>query len=84
MPGLELLVCILDHHDSRVDHRTDGNGDATERHDVGIDSLVVHDDEGHEHAHGERDDGNQGRAQVEQEQQAHQRDHRELLEQLAF
>ena len=31
---LDVFVGIFDHDDDRVDHGADGNGDATERHDV--------------------------------------------------
>ena len=41
LPGLDLLVRVLDHHDGRVHHRADGDGDAAERHDVGVDALVA-------------------------------------------
>jgi hypothetical protein len=56
MPVLELLVSVLDHDDRGVDHRADRDRDAAERHDVGVDALVVHDDEGREHAERQRDD----------------------------
>ena len=40
--ALEVLVHVLDHHDRRVDHRADGDGDAAERHDVGADADAAH------------------------------------------
>ena len=45
--------------------------------------MVTHDDEGCEHAQRQRDDGDQRRAQVPQEQHTHQRDDQELLTELA-
>ena len=47
LPGvaLQVLVRVLDHDDGGVDHRADGDGDAAERHDVGVDPLPAHDDE---------------------------------------
>src|SRR2546427_8774549 len=45
----------------------------SQRHDVGVDALVVHHDERRQDAQGQRDDGDQRRAQVEQEEEA---DHR--------
>ena len=35
LPPLKPLVDVLDDDDGRVDHRTDGDRDAAERHDVG-------------------------------------------------
>ena len=34
----EVLVRILDHHDGRIDHRADRDGDAAEAHDVRVDA----------------------------------------------
>ena len=48
-PALQMLVSILDHDNRRIDHRADGDGDATQRHDVGIDPLQPHHDEGREY-----------------------------------
>src|SRR3546814_3834952 len=44
----EMLVHVLDHHDRGIDHRTDGDRDTAERHDVGTDALRSHHDEGGE------------------------------------
>ena len=82
MPGLDVLVRVLDHHHGRVDHRADGDGDAAERHDVGVHALVVHDNEGDQHAEWQRDDRHECGAQVKEKQQAHQRDDDEFLDQL--
>ena len=59
-----------------------GDGDAAQRHDVGVDALVMHDDEGHQDAQRQRDDGDECRAQVEQEDETHHRDDDEFLQQL--
>ena len=72
---------ILYHDDGRIDHGADGDGDAAQRHNVGVDPLVAHDDEGGEDTQGQRDDGHQRRAQMKQKQHAYHRDHNELLEQ---
>ena len=50
VPRLDVLVRVLDHHDCGIDHRSDGNGDPAERHDVGVHTLVIHDDERHQYA----------------------------------
>ena len=52
----------------RVHHRADRDRDAAERHDVGVDTLVVHDDERDEDPERQRDDRDERRAQVKQEQ----------------
>ena len=83
LPFLNVLVRVLDHHDRRVDHGADGDGNAAERHDVGVDALIAHHDEGEQDAQRQGDHGDQGRAQMEQEEGTHQRDHDELLDQLA-
>ncbi|MNF46121.1 hypothetical protein D3C84_272750 [compost metagenome] len=80
---LHVLVDVLDHHDSAIHHGADGDGDASQRHDVGVDPLQVHHDKGGQDGDGQGDDHHQGRAQVEQEGEANQHHHRELLQQLA-
>ena len=76
-----MLVRVLDHHHGGIDHGADGDGDPAERHDVGIDALVAHDDEGHQDAQGQGDDRNQRRAQVPEKDQANQGNHHELFQQ---
>jgi hypothetical protein len=83
VPSLEVLVRVLDHHHGGIDHGADGDGDPAERHDVGVDALLLHDDEGGQDAERQRDDGDERRAQVEQEGEADERDDEELLEELA-
>ena len=82
LPVFQVLVCVLDHHHGCIHHGADGNGDASQRHDVGVHPLVVHDDESRQDAQGQRDDGHQGRAQVKQKDKAHHGHHGELFEQL--
>jgi hypothetical protein len=82
LPGLELLVRVLDHHHRRVDHRADGDRDAAQRHDVGVDALVAHHQEGGQDAQRQRDDGHQRRAQMPEEEHADRGDDEELLDQL--
>ena len=80
MPGFEPLVRVLDHHHRGVHHRADRDGDAAERHDVGVHALVNHDDESRQDSERQRDDGDERRAQVEKEEHAHQRHDDELLD----
>jgi hypothetical protein len=82
LPRFDALVRVLDHHDRGIDHRADRDRDASERHDVGVDALALHHDEGDQHAQRQRHDGHQRRAQVPQEHRADQRDDDEFLDQL--
>ena len=41
---LQMLVRILNHHHGGIDHGTNGDGNSSQRHDVGIHALVMHDD----------------------------------------
>ena len=79
-PAFEMLVRVFDHHHRRIDHGADGDGDTAQRHDVGIDALVTHHDEGHQDAQRQRDDGDQRGAQMEQKERADQRNDDELLD----
>ncbi len=80
-PGFKVLVRIFDHDHRRIDHRTNGNRNAAQGHDVGIHSLPIHDREGCENPQRQADDGDQCRPEVEQKQRAHQSDNHELLDQ---
>jgi hypothetical protein len=80
LPGFDLLVRVLDHDDGRIDHGANGDGDAAERHDVGIDTLVVHDDERHQHAERQGQDGDERAAQVDEKHQADKRHDDEFLD----
>ena len=79
---LQVLVCVLDHHHRRIDHRADGNRDAAQRQQVGADALRMHDHEGRQHAQRQGDHRDQRRTQVPQEQRADQGDDEEFLAQL--
>ena len=81
-PALQVFVGVFDHHHRRIHHGTDGNRNAAQRHHIGIHALLLHDDERHENAQRQRDDGHQRAAQVKQKRRADQRHHQELLEQL--
>ena len=82
MPDLHVLVGVFDHDDRGVHHRSDGDRDAPEGHDVGVDPLVVHDDERRQHAQRQRHDRNKGGPQMKEERRAHECDDEELLDQL--
>ncbi len=57
---LHVLVDVLDHHDGTIHHGADGDGDAAEGHDVGVDPLQVHHDKGGQDGDGQGDDHHQG------------------------
>ena len=78
---LQVLVGILDHHNGRIYHGADRNGDTTQRHDIGIDTLRLHHQEGRQDADRQADEDDQRRAQVKQEQRAYQHHHQEFLKQ---
>ncbi len=81
--ALDVLVGVLDHDDGRVHHGADGDGDAAQRHDVGVDALLVHDDKRHQNRHRKSDDGDQRTAEMEQKDDADDRDDNALFEQLS-
>ena len=75
---------VLDHDDGGVDHRPDGDGDAAQAHDVGVDAERPHADEGGEDGDRQHQDGDQRRAQMQQENDADQRDDQAFLGQRAL
>ncbi len=82
VPGLNVLVGVFDHDDCCIDHRSDGDRDATQRHDVGVDALPLHDHKSNQDADRQRHDGDQRRAQMPQKNRANQRNDNELLDEL--
>ena len=40
--AVEMFVRILNHHNRRIDHHTDGDGDAAQTHDIGVDADEIH------------------------------------------
>ena len=66
-------VAVLDHDHPCIHQFADGDGDAAEGHDIGRDAEILHDDEGDEHRNRQGEDDHQGRPEVEQEDEDHQR-----------
>ena len=83
LPVLDLLVGVLNHHDCGVHHRAHGDRDAAEAHQVRVDALEVHRDEGEAEPERERDDRDEGAPDVPEEERADERHHGEPLEELA-
>ena len=79
-----MLVGILDHDDDGIDHGSDGDGNAAQRHDVGAEPLGIHHDEGDHHRDREDDNGNQGAPEMQQEEDANQGDYDAFLDELLF
>jgi hypothetical protein len=82
--ALQVLVGVLDHHDGGVDHGADGDGDASQAHQIGVHAQRAHGDEGDQHADRQHQDGDQGAAHVHQEDHADQRDDDCLFNQRPF
>ncbi len=84
LPFLQPLVGLLDHDDRGVHHGSDGDGDATERHDVRAEPHGAHRDKGDEDRHRDRDDWNRRAGEVPEEDENHQRHYRDFLHQRVF
>src|SRR5262245_15457904 len=61
-----MFVSVFDHHDSSVDHRADGDGNAAQAHDVRTQSKQVHAKIGNQHPEWQRDDRDQCAADMQQ------------------
>ena len=79
LPGLQLLVGVLDHHHGCIHHGAHSNGNAAQGHDVGVDALVAHHQKRRHDPQRQRNDGDQRRTQVPEEQDTDHRHHNELL-----
>ena len=75
---------VFHHHDRGVHHRADRDRNPAERHDVGGNPLLRHDDERTEDAERQRDDRNERGSRVQQEDQAHEGDNEGFLDELVF
>ena len=72
--ALEMLVGVLDHDDGAVDHGADRDGDSAQAHDVRPDPQHLHGAERHQDPDRQHDDRNQRAADVQQEDDADERD----------
>ena len=70
----QMLVAVLDHHDSGIDQYPNPQSQSAQRHHVGTYVEAVHRDEGREHRDRQRDDRHQRRTQMEQEGNAYEAD----------
>ncbi len=81
---LDVLVHVFDHDDRGIDHGANRDSDPSQRHDVGVNALDLHDGKCGEDADRQAQYHDDGRAQVEQEHRADQRNDDEFLDQLAL
>ena len=82
LPELQLLVGVLHLHDGAVHQHPDGDGDSSQRHDVGGDAHEIHGDESQDDGDGNGDDGDDGGRDVPKEDQDDQADDDHLQKQL--
>jgi hypothetical protein len=82
---LQLFMGVLHHDDGRIDHGADGDGDAAEAHDVETDPLQIHDDEGHQDRHRQRqNDDKAALGRWKQKEDNHQGNDNTLFNQLVL
>ena len=62
---IEMLVRVFDHDDRAIHDHADGDGDAAEAHDVGVDAEQMHRQQADQHAAGDDEDGDQRAARVQ-------------------
>ena len=72
IPQLQILVGLLDHHDGRVHHGPDGDGDPAQGHDVGREAQRPEGDERKEYDNGQGDHRDDGARDVPEEDEDHQ------------
>ena len=77
-------VSVLDHHNGGIDQHANRQRQATKRHDVRTHVQVVHRNEGNHNSDGKRDDGNQRRAKVEEENDNDEADDGGFLDKVAL
>ncbi|SAC85348.1 Uncharacterised protein [Enterobacter cloacae] len=59
IPLFQPFMRIFNHHDGGIHHCADGNGNTSERHNIGVQPLEMHDDEGNTQAKRQRDNRHQ-------------------------
>src|SRR6266481_3260258 len=79
-----MTVAVLDHDNSGVHKYTDGQRQSTQRHDVRTDVQVIHRNERGDDRNRQRDDGDQRRTEMEEEDNDDQADNDRLFDQIAL
>ena len=82
--AFHFLVDGLDHDDGRIDHGAYRDGNAAQRHDVGIQPLCIHHDQGSQNSQWQADNDDQGRADMEKENKTDQHHHQKFFRQFAL
>ena len=80
----QMLVGVFDHHDRGVDHGAERNRDAAEAHDVGAEAQRMQQPHGDQHADRQHQDRDQCAADMQQKDDADQRDDDAFLGQRVF
>ena len=62
---MQSLVNIVDNDDGRIDHSTDGDRNAAERHNVGRQTHIGHWNERQQDRNGQGQDGDECRAHMQ-------------------
>ena len=76
-----MLEDILTDHNAHIDHRANGNGDAGERDDIGVDREQFHRRETQQYRQGQQAGDQRGPAQIQHHRQYHHYRHKNFLAQ---
>ncbi len=79
-PMLQLFGSLLHHDDGGVHHGANGNGDATQRHDIRSETSCLHGNERQNDRDRNRQNGDDGARNVPKENQNHQADDQQLFD----
>ena len=67
----QLVEDVFNHHHGRIHHQANGDGQPSQRHQVGRDAVLVHHDEGRERRNDQRRHNDQAGAHIAQEDKQH-------------
>src|SRR6266536_2098160 len=79
-----MAIAVFDHDNRRVYQQADGKRQPAQRHDIRGDVQVIQRQERDYHRDGQGEDGDQGRAKVEEKDDDHQADNYCLFEEVAL
>ena len=82
VPLLKPFMRVFDHDDGGIHHRSDGYCNPSQRHNVGIQPLEVHNNEGDTQAKWQRNNRHQGRTDMPEEQCANDSNNDKLFKKL--
>ena len=84
IPVLQLLVCLLDNYDGRINHGSDSDSVSAERHDIGRHAAHLNRNKRQDHGYRNSNDGNDGTGEVPQKDHDHQADDDQLFNERVF